>query len=53
MKVNKHFTKKRVSKTNHKDVQVAEQLKSNNKEEMAAVTETLVAEIGGKQEGEY
>jgi hypothetical protein len=47
MKVNKHFTKRKGSKTNHKDALIAEQQKNNNKEEITAVaaeTEASAAE---------
>jgi len=60
MKANKHFTKKKVLKTNHRDVLIAEQLESNSKEEIeaataatAVVTEaSAVAEIDGNLKGE-
>jgi len=62
MRVNRHFTKKKVLKMNLKDVLIVEQLENNNKEEIeAAAVETaaaeiealVAAEIGGKLKGEF
>jgi uncharacterized protein VirK/YbjX len=47
-KVNKHFTKRRVSKTNHRDALVAELLESNRDQTDQETVETEVSEIDGK-----
>ena len=52
MKVNRHFTRKRVSRTSRKGVLIAEQPESNREVE-AAMAEAAEAETGGKQKGEY
>jgi hypothetical protein len=59
MKANRLSTKKKDSKMNHRDVQIAEQLESNRETILAAATEAVTeaasaaAETDGKLKGEY